>query len=415
MSRDRDDVSRRSRWRGIIGLGITRVRRRAVETETRQILLSITGVAISVALVLLVTSVGLGLASQSAVAGEATDYWIVPEGSASSAVTAVEGQRLGQVHTANARIQNIEGVTHSTPVLVSLARFNISGDNQYVLAIGIIPDSADRQVAGMPTGDLSPGDPYYGDGSYNGTRTGETVLSTGSASALDASTGDQVTMASGAAAANRSFTVQAVRDSEGVGIAQLPVMLVHLSELQEITGASNTDSANQILVAADGDVASDLESVYPGTDVMTRSERLGQQMTAARLPLAVAVSAFIVALIVGTLFMVTTLGLDLAADSRNRALLSVLGISRGSLALLLATQTFTVAIIGGFVGIAVWLIGALLANAVATALFGTMAIATLHPLLVVYGLVTAILIGVLAVPYLWVVNRRTTTIDQVGG
>lgn len=407
--------SRRARWRGLIGLGIHRVRQQAFETETRQTVLSIAGVAISVALVLLVTSVGLGLATQSSVASSDTDYWIIPEGTASSAVVSVEGQRLGKVHTANARIERIDGVTHSTPVLLSLSRFNISGEKKYVLAVGVIPGVANRSVVGVSTGDLTPGDPYYANGSYNGTRTGEAVLSSGAATTLGVSRGEQVTVASGASSANRTFSVRSVRESQGVGIAQLPVMLVHLSELQTVTGATTGDSANQILVSADRDVEGRIEHVYPRTDVQTRSERFQQQVATAKLPLAIGVAAFIVAVIVGTLFMVTTMGLELVADSRNRALMAVLGLSRGSLALLTATQTFTVAFAGGLVGLGIWLLGVVAINAAATTVLGSVPIATFHPLLVAYGLGIALLIGLLSVPYLLLVNRRTTNINQVGG
>jgi putative ABC transport system permease protein len=410
--------SRLARWSGLVRLGMRRVIERARGGESRQTLLSVVGVAVAVALVLLVTSISLGLATSDTV-GSDVDYWVVPEGEASSAVTPVQGQRLGAVHRGAERMERIEGVTEATPVLASLMRVNRTDgpDTEYVLALGIIPGSGGGSVAGLSTAALTPGDPYYADGGYDGEWTGEAVASTGAADLLGTGVGDRLTFASGSKAADRTFRVVATEEGQTTGVAQLPVVVVHLSELQTVTGAAGTDSADRILVRADARtpaVEAALERVYPRTAVLSPSERLRRQALAAELPVAIAAAALLVSLVVGTLFLGTTLGFELAEDSVNRAVMAAVGVSRLSLALLATVQTVTVTLLGAVSGLLLWLAGVFVVNALTSVIYGS-SVARLHPLLAVYGVVVALVIGLLAVPYLLVVERRTTANpDRVG-
>jgi putative ABC transport system permease protein len=405
--------SRLARWSGLVRLGIRRVIERARGGESRQTLLSVFGVAVAVALVLLVTSISLGLATTDSV-GSDVDYWVVPEGAASSAVTPVQGQRLGAVHRGAERMERIGGVTEATPVLASLMRANRTdgSDTEYVLALGVIQsqEGGGGGVAGLSTAALTPGDPYYAGGGYDGPRTGEAVASMGAVDVLGAGVGDRITFASGAKTANRTFQIVATGEGETASIAQLPVVVVHLSELQTVTGAAATDSADRILVRADARtpaVEAALERVYPRTTVLSPSERLRRQALSAELPLAIATAALLVSLVVGTLFLGTTLGFELAEDGVNRAVMAAVGLSHWSLALLATVQTVTVTLLGALSGLLLWVAGVFVVNALTGALYGS-SVARLHPLLAVYGVTVALLIGLLAVPYLLVVERRTT-------
>jgi putative ABC transport system permease protein len=410
--------SRLARWGGLVRLGGRRVLARATGGGSRQTLLSVLGVAIAVALVLLVTSISLGLATSDTV-GSDVDYWVVPEGAASSAVTPVQGQRLGAVHQGADRIERIDGVTEATPVLTSLLRVNRTDGSgtEYVLALGVVPKPEGGAVAGLSTAALTPGDPHYADGGYDGPRTGEAVASSGAVDLLGAGVGDRLEFASGSKTANRTFRVVSTGEGEAASIAQLPVVVVHLSELQVVTGAAATDSADRILVRADARtpaVEAALERVYPRTAVLSPDERLRRQALAAELPLAIAAAALLVSVVVGTLFLVTTLGFELAEDGVNRAVMAAVGLSRWSLAFLAAVQTVTVTLAGALAGLLLWVAGAFVVNAVTGAVYGA-SVARLHPLLAVYGVAVALLIGLLAVPYLLVVERRTTADpDKVG-
>lgn len=394
----------RARVAGLVGLGVRRTVGRLRGTASTQTLLSIAGVAVAIALMLTVTGVGLGLATGDTVAGSATDYWILPSESASSVVVGVEGQRLGAVHRVTARIERIEGVSHATPVLVAVVRANASGsagEDAYLLALGVIPSERGAPVVGIPTDGLTPGDP-----GYEGEPTNEVVLSAGAAETLGADRGTGIRFGT---RENRSFRVTAVEQPRSAGLGQLPVAVLHLSELQTLTGASG-DSADRILVdAAPPATAADLEGIYPNTKVLTREERVREQVTSSRLSLAMGVASLLVAVVVGSLFVATTMGLELAADSETRAVLAAVGFSPLSRVVVVATQTLVVCALGGLLGVGLWLGASLLINAVAGATLAAGGIASLSPLLAGYGLVVALTIGLLTVPYLLVVSRGAST------
>lgn len=411
--------SRIARWRGLVGFAARRVVVRITHTERQQTRLTVLGIALAIAMLLIVTSVGLGLVAQSRVASADTDYWILPEGGASSAVTTVEGHQLGQVHRATERIEQRDTIEYATPVLRTLLQATPSTSSEaeptYVVALGVIPSPELETLAGLPTARLTDGDPYYANGSYDGSWTGEAIVSSGGAEALGIDRGESFTVERGEATANRTtFRVVAVSNSRTAGTGQLPVVIVHLSELQQVTGAVRTDSADRILVAAsDASVRHDLEGIYSRTDVLTRRGLVLQQSKRATLPAALGLSAFIVAVVVGTLFVSTTMGMDFAAGSRQRAVLAAIGFSPASRVAVVVLQALVVSLLGGIVGVALAILGVSVSNALATAFVSDVPIAVFRPILVAYGLGLALLIGVLSIPYLLAVSMRDTTMEDI--
>lgn len=396
------------RWRGLLGVAGRRVIARLTGGDRQQVLLSVAGVAVAVALVLVVTSVGLGLLTHATVGSADTDYWIVPQGGAGSAVTDVEAQRLGQVHPVTERLMAREDVTHATPVLVDVVRFQTDGsESRSLLVIGVIPATEDGDIVGLSTNGLTPGDPHYADGAYDGPWTGEAILSTGAATALDASPGEAFHVAG---APDRRFEATAVDETRAAGVGQFPVAVVHLSELQDLSGATQSDSADQILVRADGSGSQGaIEDLYPGADVLTRQELLVQEAQRSQLPVAMAFAALTIAIVVGVLFLVTTMGLAVAADSPRRAVLSAVGFSTRSRAGIVAGEVLVVALLGGVGGVILGVVGVWVVNAASTRVLAEAPVATFHPLMALYGLGIALLIGLMAVPYLLVMGRRSTS------
>jgi putative ABC transport system permease protein len=372
------------------------------------------GVAVAVATTLLVASVALALVSGPAVAGTDAAYWIVPGGSASSAVTAVEGQRLGRVHPTAERIEGFDGVETATPVLFTLTRVEMEDDAPYVLVVGVVAHQ-DGTVAGLPTDGLTPGDPFYADGGYNGTWTGEAILSTSAAQVLEVEEGDPIALGGARALAAGGVRVTRVADPATSGVGQFPVVLVHLAELQSVTGAAGTDSADQILVrAAPGaDVRERLAGVYPNSEVLTQGGLLRQRAVDSRLPVAVSVAGLIVGVVVGALVVATALGFELLADAPQRAVMAAVGLSRRSRLLLVAVQGLTVTLAGGLAGIGLWLAGVGIANLVSTRMLDGGIVARLHPAIGAYGVGVALLVAMLAVPYLLVLGGRTNVLERL--
>jgi len=404
------------RLRSLVGLAIQRVAGR-FQTAPQRVLLSVLGVGLAVGLMVAVTGVSLGLASQSVVESDDVDYWIVPEQSnAESIAVSTGGLQLGDVHQTSAAIASDDRVDYATPVLLELVpvRDRVTGDRTYVLAVGVVP-SPDTTVLGLPAGELTPGDPYYANGSYDGRWTGEAVLNDAAATVTNASQGDQLALA--ATNESRSFAVANV-SAGGARTAggTVPVMLVHLSELQSLTGGESGDAADQLLVSTnDRSVRSALAGQYPRTTVVTRSGLSAQQVSTSNLPLAIAVAALVAAVVVGVLFVTTLMGLEVSADRRQLGTLAAIGLSTRSRSVLIASETVVVSLAGGVVGIGVGLLGIVGANALAATAVGVDAVAVFDLSLVGYALCVALGIGLVGAVYPVLLSRRTDVLEVLSG
>lgn len=408
-----DASSRRRRWRrvvGTVGVAGARVRGRLLGGRPGRTLFSVLGVAVAVALMTTVTGVALGLTTGSTVHGEGVDYWIVPaDNTADSALVDPGEAGLGEVHATAARLNDDDRIEYATPVQLQVLRVRnaATGTAEYVLAVGVIPPEDGRRVAGVPTGALSTDYPHHAGGSYDGEWTGEAVATDAAADLLALESGSALAVETGDS--GRSFTVVDVADG-GVdtGVGQVPVVVVHLAELQTVTDTTEHDQADQILVATDDpDVASTLADVYPGTEVVSRSGLAGGGVRPDDASLAVGLAAFVVAIAIGTLFVATTMGLEVTADRRRLATLASVGVSGPSRGLLVATETVVVAAVGGVAGVALGWVGIAAVNRLGAAVAGVGPLATFSPWLLAYGVGVAVLVGVLASPYPVWLSRRS--------
>lgn len=399
---------RLARLRGIIGVGTKRVLRRALGKtpgQTGRTRMAILGVALAIALMVLVSSIALGLALGTTVASEDVNYWIVPEGGAETPITfAAGGPQLGQVHETTAELTADSRISYATPVLLSPIPLDHDDSRSYILAIGVIPPEHDQQIAGLSAGTLDASYPYYTDGEWSG----DLVLNEAAAEALGVDSGD--TVSSG----DRPMTVRAIEAGSAGGLDTLPVGMVALAELQSVTGVTETDPGDQILVTTtDPDVRDDIAGVYPHTDVVTRAGLTGQELSEADLPLAVALTATVVALTVGVLFVGTMMGLELYAGRTQLAVLGTIGYGSWSRAGVVATETIVTAGIGGVFGTILGYGGIWLLNLVLETYFDLGRIGIAEPLLLGYGPLVAVLIGFLAAPYPVLLSRRADPLEVV--
>lgn len=401
------DASSHSRRLGaVFQLGVRRLLGKLTSRESTRLILSVTGIAVAIMLLTTVSAVALGLASQTAVQSDDVDYWVVPEsGDLQTIAVSTGGPQLGETHTIAADIAADDRVDHATPVLLQVVPVNTATGSQYVLFVGVIsPEATSPTVAGLPTAPLTPGDPYYANGSYAGTWTGEAVVSPTTAELLTASAGDQLSLSN----VDRSVSVTTVADDDfTTGVGSVPVALVHLSELQEMTGVTDTDAADQILVSTNAaGVKSELESVYPNTVVVSQTGIATQEVSTSSLPLAMAVAAFITALVVGVLFTATMMGLEVSTDRTALGTLTALGYSSRSLTVLIIAETLSLALVGGVLGVGLGGLTTVGVNLLARTAFGVTSLAVFRPALLGYGLVVALGIGLCAAPYpIWLSRR----------
>jgi len=370
-------------------------------------MLSVTGIAVAIMLLTTVSGIALGLASQTAVQSDDVDYWVVPEGGdVQTIAVSTGGPQLGETHALTADIAADDRVAYATPVLLQVVPLESPAGTQYILFAGVVPPTETTPtIAGLPTAPLTPGDPHYANGSYEGPWTGEVVINPATAELLEATAGDRIAVPG----TDQPMTVRTVADGEvTTGIGSVPVALVHLSELQQLTGATASDAADQVLVSTNAaGVKATLESRSQNTVVVTRTGVASREVSTSSLPVAMAAAAFVTALVVGVLFTATMMGLEVSTDRDTLATLTALGYSGRSLTVLVVAETLSLAAVGGVVGVGLGGLATLGVNALARTLFGVGSLAVFRPALLAYGLLVALAIGVFAAPYPIWLSRRT--------
>lgn len=403
-----------SRFRSALALASVSVRRtyvRATKTAPGRTWLSVTGVALAVGLMVVVTGIGVGIATQSTVYSDDVDYWITPDTEGgSSALIDTDSTQFGSVHSTTAELSQRSNIRYASPVLTQPMRIKTSnGNEENVLAVGIVRYEQLSKIADVTTTGLTPNDPYYNTGDW----TGEIILSAGASELLSASEGDSIEITRPAGATDRQFTVKTVDPGNATG-SQFPIAVMQLSELQTITGADTNDEADQIVVSSsDPNIANSLESVYPQSDVSTRAGLNARAVLDEELPLALSVTAAIIAIVIGTLFIMTTTGLSVASDRERLATLAAIGISRRSRFRLMANEILIITILGGIIGIALGAGGIRLTNIVARRTINSGGVASTQPFVLGFGVVVAGVIGLLVLPYLAVLLRRVGTATEV--
>jgi putative ABC transport system permease protein len=176
-----------------------------------------------------------------------------------------------------------------------------------------------------------------------------------------------------------------------------------------MTGASEFDQADQFVVKTQSpSVKSELAGIYAESAVYSRSERIVSQTLDSDLSLALSLTSFIVSIVIGTLFVVTTMGLEIVADKQNLTTLSAIGISTRSQLGVVGMQIVTTVGIGGLLGGIAGLGLVTVVNEVAVRTLTSEPVALFHPLLAVYGFIVSLVIAFISVMYLLVLTRRVT-------
>lgn len=405
------------RYAGLLRLAAGRIAGRFRRGEGKQLAVSIFGVAIAIMVMVTVGGVALGLASQSAIQGDDVDYWIVPEDrTASSIAVSVEGSQLGGTHATADRLNRDPQIEYATPVLLQVVEVRVpaSDTSEYVIAAGVIPGGDGRNILGTSTAALTPRDPYYANGTYNGSWTGEVVASEAAADLLSAETGDAFVLPR--QQSNKSLQVVNVSTgSYTTGAGPLPVVVLHQSELQAITDSTAGDPADQILVSTTASgLKPRLEGLYPRTTVVTKSGFAEQSVSTSSLPVAIAITAVLTAVIVGTLFVATMMGLELHAGRKRLAVLTTIGYQTRSRAFLVVAETFMLTVSGTAFGVLLGLGGIQLTNILAEQYLGVQSVAVFDTRLVLAAGVVAGIIAVAASVYPVWLTRRTDVLEVLG-
>ncbi|WP_241434677.1 ABC transporter permease [Natrialba asiatica] len=437
----------RTRWVGLGRLAVTRLWKRTTKTTSRRVIATISAVALTIALLVVVTGVALALADGGTTTENDADVQVTPESTdLLSSINGVEGARLGEANERAASIRAGEGVDHATPVLTEPMRLERAGeggttvtesnetdanatdnrtatDPQTILLVGVTPDEEPRTVAGLPTNELAAESNAAADDTVTtGTNATaapgqrELVLSTTAAERLGVTAGDELAVSSSQFEATDTppptVTVTAVAETSGDD--ETPVALGHLRALQTLSGASEGELADRVLVWGESDAAADeAAAAYPDATVETPDRTDPSLLFDDGLAFVTSVLALVVGVAICAAFVATTAGMTVNEDRRMLAVLESVGFPTHSRLAIVAISTQALTLCGALLGGVLGFVGIHALNAVASGTIAPGAIAETHPLFLPYALVIACVAGLIAIPYPLVIAARTSVLAEV--
>ena len=405
--------TRPARWLGLTSLTIFRLWKRATRGGSGRVLTTVAAVAVTIALLLVVTGIAVGLADGGLASESDADVVVTPDSATTlSTVDGVEEPRLGATSDRAESLRAEDGVDHASPVLLETARLEAEGgEERTVLFVGIDPDGESRTVAGLPTDGLADGD----DGDGNGTA--DAVLSRTAADDLGVTTGEDVAVSSartGPQVDEPTLSVSAVEtvrtDSEETG----PVVLVHVEDLREIADSEDRDLANHLLLWGDPDRA---EGAAAGTYPDATVEQVGgtnpSSLFGDGLAFATSLLALVIGVVISASFVATTMGMTVDEDRKSLAVLAAVGFPTRSRLAIVALSTALTTLAGALVGIGLGVLAIVTVNTLAIATVAPGAVAVVHPLFVPYALAVSLLAGLVATPSPLAIATRTTVLEEV--
>ncbi|MEA1944997.1 MAG: FtsX-like permease family protein [Euryarchaeota archaeon] len=342
-------------------------------------------IAVAVAMTILMTATGLGLkAGSSAMYAQEVDYWIVPSGSgATDPITNSEQTMLGRVHQNIERIIEDPDVNGASPILNRVLYASDSRDGskpKAIIGIGVIPGKID--VPPVSSKGFTSGDP---------DDTHEAVVNEKTARLLDVRTGSTI-YAGESQTSLQPFTIVNVIAIPEYSLS--PVIVLHLSELQNITGNREGDRANQIIVS--GGTRDLLKSIYPDAVVLSNTESTTYNITSDKKILATTIAVVSVSILICILFISTTMIMSVTEKQREFAVMRAIGISDATITRIVLCESILLSFIGGIAGVFLSIGGRVLLSEIGYRLYEIRVPMVMPTMLLIAGLGVAVAAGVLS-------------------
>lgn len=336
--------------------GMTRLAVRQLRHHWGLSMLATLGVAIAVVSLVILVGLGAGVYSD----GEAQvehiggDLWL------SAGTTTVGPSAIGHVehsitdaHALTRALQERDDVRAARAFAFQTAY--VSPDAESYDTMTVTGVTGDGRIFSTVAGDtFSGGDAHYAGGSYDGPMSGEVLLDERAAAQLGVAVGDEIQIGGTLRAADEhAFTVTGI-SNDIANLVGTPTIVLHLGELHQITGTTNTDPATAIIVATNDDpgvVRSELEADYPGLTVRTNHEQFQSILQRQSTVLAGAATLIVLGIGSGIAIVANVFGLMVATQRRSLTAIRAIGVPPHTLLGIVTIQGVLIGTIGMVVGL----------------------------------------------------------------
>ncbi|WP_411964443.1 ABC transporter permease [Haloferax sp. YSMS24] len=352
---DRSRFPRLARVRAAAGIALSQL-----DHARGRTVLTILGITLAVLAATLLAGTGLGVVEtgQQKFDAAGRDVWITggPVRFSPTGVGGFENTIVG-AHELEAELEARDDVRVAVPMAFQTVYVK-SNTSDYETLVGVGAPARGGSVQITNGSEFSSTDVHYADGDYSGPMTHEVVVDQRTAGLLNVSVGDSLYIGGTTGIARQNeFTVVGISPTYSRFLGA-PSVVVHLSELQEVTGTTGSDKATLVTLTVSDDadpsaVAADIEAQYPHYDVRTNEEQLAEILRDQAVVMAAGASLVFLALFAGLALTVNILLSHVYHQQREFAALKALGTSSWTLTLTLVFQSLLLGTVGGALGVAV--------------------------------------------------------------
>lgn len=341
------------RWRAIIGVALAGLR----HDRTRTVL-AVVGICLAVLATTTLAGVGFGVleTGEEKFSSSGRDLWVTG-GALEFAPGTVGGidNPIVDAHTLATDLEKRDDVRTAVPLSFQTVYVSANGED-YRTLVGVggpARGGSVNIVAGEP---FSRQDVHYAGGRYDGPMTMEVVIDRRTAEMFGVGVGDSLHIGGTIADAREyEFTVVGISPTYSRFLGT-PTVILHLSELQEITGTTGSDSASLLTVALTQDadpeaVAQEIEQSHPQYQVRTNQEQLRATLERQAVLLASGASLVVLAVLAGAALTINLMLGVVYQQRREFAALRAIGLSGRTLRGVITVQAVFLGVTGGLLGV----------------------------------------------------------------
>ncbi len=364
--------------------------------------LTMLGVALAVISIILLASIGNGLLTTGGKILEQSTVHLWITGKPSDLQSQYMGTGESRITDAHRLIDDLrknEDVSWGTPMLTEMVyAFKEDYEPKAIFAVGV--DDTSGSVVSIIQGKELYNDEHYNNGRYDGKWKKEVLVDSRTATLMKVKVGDTIHIGKTVTEAKaQEFTVVGLTDSLS-RFSSNPMVILYLSELQDITGNKYYDGATMIILrlrnpAKAAEMQKEVQQKYPQYTVSTNQDYLKKALKQNSLPIASAASIVILAVMMGTMLAVNTMLLSLNEKKKEIAILSAIGLSRRSIFKSIGTEGLLISLLGGALGIFISVPLAWILNGLIYAYVGFNGLVIVQKEYLYVGLVIAVIIGLL--------------------
>lgn len=371
-------------------------------------LFTVFGIAVAVSMAILLVSVGVGLKQGTAMMYEKNvDYWVIPKDSSiTDIVSNSERTMLGNVHHSVENINTNPAIHYATPVLNGLLYASTGGIPKVILGLGVIPGKIDTLP--VPTYNLTHGDPGF----TGNSGTGEVLINEKTARLLGLHIGDSLQLGGSSTNLNESFIVVGIVNETEYSLS--PIAVLHLSELQLLTGNLRGDRAHYIIAEGSNGLEY-LKELFPDTVVLDSNEYSVYSVASDKKILSTAIAVSLISMLITVLFISSTMIVSMHEKQHEFALMKAIGISQHSIAKMVIYESIFLSVFGAIMGIFLSYLGNIMLNLAAYRFFEAGQISIMNPILYMGGFGIALTAGVFSSLIPVIMTRRINIVSILGG